>query len=995
MKAFHKFLILLALGLALNLRADTNNVAQFSGTVVDAQGNPVANANVDCYQYSSRNSVGRANLEKKQHATTDANGSFAFPAFQAYGLVLVTKAGVAPTWRTWYSAPQDSQKIVLSTPSTLAGVVADDTGRPVADVEVSVSSALNKTASDIGQPNFVFGNVTHDLFSTRTSADGRFEIDNFPADSQAALAVKIAGKALRESSSPYRYDQLPYHAGQDDITLTLDPAGSISGKVVARTTGQPLAGAMVSLQEVTQSYSGPDEEPIQSAADGSFEISDVPAGSYNVVAEFTNQPIPDWVADSVPVKVAVGAATSGVQLQAIKGGVLQVTVHDKTTHEPIAGASVNISDNSNGNRSGATGSDGITYVRSTPGDYYLNVNKQDWGLAQTQVTVTDGQTTQVSVDLAEPLKISGIVRDASGAPVAGASVMVLPNYGNGTTDSKTDAKGHYEVSWNVPSWVGQSQQDFYLVVRATAQKLAALQEISDTTTNQDVNLKPAMSLSGSVHDTKGHVVTNAAVYIMLYEENSSFTVSRQPIPVDAQGNIQVEGLPLGERYGFSIYGNGYGSAHQEMDAADPKADHHDFPPLVVKIADRKLAGRVLGENGSPAVGANVWMNGDGQPNGNAITDADGRFVFDAVCEGSVTLNANLKNASGQTQAMGGNTNVVIRMESYRPYSGGNSQTLTGTVSDPAGSPIAGIRVVVTPSFGQSPTTKTDDKGAYSVKWQAQPGMQGAKYFVIARDTEHNLAAIEAISTTTKTKDLKLGPGLTISGTVQDAKGAPLARANINLNMMAGNMGGLVEYGGIKVNSDGAFTIPALPMGQRYMVFASMSGYGQAQKNIGIAQSNTNSIQLAAFKLKAADRELAGRVLGADGKPLAGANVFINGKGQPNGNANTDENGHFEFKVCDGPVNVYAWSQSGRNNNSANVDAFGGDTNVVVKMGGQRQRRAATVANQIPLKPQPWTLAAVIAWPMAHKTGAVILLSLQVLILLGTCAGIFLFTRKQG
>ena len=152
--------------------------------------------------------------------------------------------------------------------------------------------------------------------------------------------------------------------------------------------------------------------------------------------------------------------------------------------------------------------------------------------------------------------------------------------------------------------------------------------------------------------------------------------------------------------------------------------------------------------------------------------------------------------------------------------------------------------------------KTDDKGAYSVNWQAQPNMQGAKYFAIARDIDRNLAAIEGIKTSSKSVDLRLGPALTISGTVQNADGSPLARANINLNMMAGNMGGLVEYGRIKMNSDGTFTIPALPMGQRYIVYATAEGHGSASKKISITQSSTNAIQLAPFKLKTADLELA-------------------------------------------------------------------------------------------------------------------------------------------
>ena len=999
MKTFSKIFLLPALALALNVRAATNDAAQFSGTVVDAQGSLVADAAVVLYQYPPRMSDGSYELEAKQHATTDSQGAFDFPMFHGQAVVLVTKAGLAPGWRTWYAAvPEEPQKIALGTPSALAGVVVDDAGQPVADAEVWVSAAFNKAATDFGQPDYVSGKIARELFSARTSADGKFRIGNFPADAQAGLSVKKVGKARRQTGNLFRYDQLPYHAGQEDITLTLDPAGSVVGKVVVRGAGQPLANAVVGLEPVRPGmgvFLLDGGTIIVSAADGSFQIPDVPAGSYHVVANFTNEPIADWVADPVPIKVAAGQTLSGVQIQAYKGGIVEVTVRGKDNHEPLAdvGVSVNSEDDSRG---GSTGTNGVAYFRLPPGQFSVFANKPDWSQAQTQATVTEGQTTSVTIELNAPFKVAGVVRDASGAPVAGASVGVFPNYGNERADSKTDANGHYEVSWQKPSWAGSQNQTFYLLARHLERKLAVMQEMEETTTNLDLTLKPAMSVSGRVQDTKGKAVTNLMAYVMLYRENSGFTISRQPVHSDEQGRIQMEALPMGERYGLYVSAQGYGNAQQEMDAADPKADHHDFPPLVVKIADRKLAGRVLGTNGKPAAGAQVWMNGDGQPNGNAITDADGRFAFDAVCEGAVTVSANMKGAYGSAEAMGGDTNVVIRFDARNRSLTAASQTLTGTVSDASGKPAVGAHVIVTPTWGMEDVAKTDTNGEYSVNWQAQPGMQGTKYFAIARDVERNLAAIEAIGTNKTRVDLRLGPGFSISGTVQDAKGAPLSRASINLNMMAGNMGGMVDYQAIKVNTDGIFTIPALPTGQQYMVYVTATGYGSVRKNVGKTQSQTNSIQVSPFKLQAADRLLAGQVLGTDGKPLSGVQVNINGNGQPNGFMRTDATGHFTFKVCSGPITIFAYSPSGAGrNNSANWQARGGETNVVIKMGAQQPRQEVAVEREIPLKPQPWTLNALATWPASHKTGTIILLSLQAAVLLGTGGGIFWFARKRG
>ena len=155
---------------------------------------------------------------------------------------------------------------------------------------------------------------------------------------------------------------------------------------------------------------------IISGADGSFQIPDVPAGAYQVMATFTNEPIADWVADSVPVKVAASQSVSDVQIQAYKGGVVEVTVRGKNSHEPLADAGVSVN-NGDYNRGGSTGTNGVTYFRLPPGQFNVYANKQDWSQAQTQTTVTEGQTAQVTIELGEPSKIAGIVREIGRAHV--------------------------------------------------------------------------------------------------------------------------------------------------------------------------------------------------------------------------------------------------------------------------------------------------------------------------------------------------------------------------------------------------------------------------------------------------------------------------------------------------------------------------------------------------------------------------------------------------
>jgi hypothetical protein len=346
--------------------------------------------------------------------------------------------------------------------------------------------------------------------------------------------------------------------------------------------------------------------------------------------------------------------------------------------------------------------------------------------------------------------------------------------------------------------------------------------------------------------------------------------------------------------------------------------------------------------------------------------------------------------NGNVQTSGGDTNVVIRFNANnnRIYAAA-SVTITGTVFDTLGAPAAGARVILTPAFGMnSGVAKTDDKGQYSITWQPQPGIQNIQYYLIARDLDHNLAVARRINEKETNVDLHLESGFTLSGTVQDRDGVPLNHASVNLNFMAGNYGGLVEQRPIQVDAQGAFTIAALPMGQRYSLNATANGYGSANKSLQPADTKAASLQLPPFRLKVADRPLAGQVLGTDGKPVVGAQVQINGQGQPNGNTRSDSTGHFTFKlVCEGPISIFAYMQNNGRFIQGQAQTFGGDTNVIVKLGVNQPRVAQSPRRLVPLKAQPWTLRAVANWFAGHKKTAIFLACLQLAALVGTAGGI--------
>ncbi|HZI07264.1 MAG TPA: carboxypeptidase-like regulatory domain-containing protein, partial [Archangium sp.] len=92
----------------------------------------------------------------------------------------------------------------------------------------------------------------------------------------------------------------------------------------------------------------------------------------------------------------------------------------------------------------SSGPDGLVPMRGLPsGTYSMVATHPDYLPSERQkVVVADGQTQQVTVTLEPGAVIRGEVVDTRGAPVAEASVAVLPRMAE---PAVTDARGRFEV----------------------------------------------------------------------------------------------------------------------------------------------------------------------------------------------------------------------------------------------------------------------------------------------------------------------------------------------------------------------------------------------------------------------------------------------------------------------------------------------------------------------------------------------------------------------
>ena len=918
--------------------ATSGETQKLSGNVTDAAGKPVAGATVE-YWHAPATASAVSDLELKKQLTTGADGKYEIEAATDIGFVLAGKPGLAPAWRMMIPSlleTRGDQNLVLTPPGALTGTVMDESNQPVAAADVSVAEAFGEKQADgnVRRSNILIGKPAHDMFTALTDAAGRFRIENFPTNASAIFDVKMSGKVLHSEQIIAGPESPGYRVGDTDIKLVLEPAGSIEGKIICSESNQAPPVARLALQwDQPTSFSRSGYEPVRSGADGAFRIPEVADGGYHVRAIFGTNAESEWVAEPVAVSVEAGKVTRDVQITAQRGALLEVTVLGKEDRKPMAQANVTAY-RQNSQANGLSDSNGIARLHVLPGDYQIYVMRPSAPAvsSQTTATVEAGKTNRAEIEIAEPKKITGIVRAPDGKPAAGISVQLIGGGGPNGGELKTDADGKFELEWSQRQFVGQSDSTPCVLVRDSEHNLAAAEDLDEDTTNFDLKLAPALTLAGRV-EFEGKPVTNATAALVFWPGRSGQWLQGLA-RTNTPGLYEIPALPPGRKYGVIVSAPGFGQLqnHNLEISADPGRQELDTVEL--KPANLKVSGQVLAADDNPVAGCYVNLNGNGQPNGNVRTDRQGRFTFDHVCEGMLQLSANSQSSFGNISAEAGDTNVVLRLgQNVSSSPDSKVSKLHGTVTGPDDKPVSGAQVAVFPTSNGRQWFKTGAAGEYSLTWSLQQWQlqNGNSAYLVVRDLARNLAAAEELPDDATNLNVKLKPALTLGGVVKDESGAPVSGAEVGLWFRAGNTLDSLDEQQKPAGADGRFEIKCLPADGRYTVWATAKGYGRIQQQVE-DESETNRLDLEPFVLKLANRVIAGVVLTDDDKPASGANVQINGDGQPQGQTTADSKGRFHFQVCEGMVRIIAFPQSGGVAAQESVDA--GDTNIVMHLRSQ-------------------------------------------------------------
>lgn len=937
------------------------NATEFKGTIVGADGKPVAGAVVECWQYGETLDnpyLPDPSTAKPGRATSGADGTFSFPLSSKAGLIVATKPGLAPAWQLLSPSPnapgETEAKLEMTAPGILEGTVVDEANKSVAGVEAYVLMALDNKSQGEFSGNAIFGRQARNLFSARTDSVGRFRIENFPSNAVAMLAAETPGKISRPSEEAAQdLENAGYRVGQADIKLQLELAGSVEGQVTGE-NNRPMAAQVILIPNSDHGFF-PARAPEKSGTDGVFRFSQVLAGSYNVRATFGTNNDSSWVAEPVPVTVKTGETVRGVQIKAVPGTLLEVTVLNQVDRKPQSGVHVAALQQDSPFQ-GLTDSNGVAKLYVLPGDYQVSAVQGRTLSGHADAKVEAGKTNRVEVELSDsPVgfvvgateKLSGLVQMPDGKPAAGSFVRLVST-GQGDRQVRTDANGKFELTWNPRQFEGQTDMIPCILARDPERNLAAVLEIDENATNLVLRLAPGLTLAGRV-ESNGKPVTNATANLVFWTGRSGMWL-RGLARTNTPGLFEIPALPPGRKYGVVVSAPGYGQTqNNNLDiSADP--GRQELDKVELRLANLQLAGQVLDDDDKPVARCYVSIHGNNQPNANVRTDREGRFKFANVCAGTIQLSANNQRNYGSTSAEGGDTNVVLRLGQVMGSSDSSSHKLKGTVTDADGKPLQGAQVAVFPNRGRG-WVKTGTNGEYSVSWSLESWqMRGGNPLLVVRDKARNLANVEELSEDVTNLNVKLQAALVFTGKVKKSDGSPMTTAQVGLWLKAGNSyENLDQQSSYPVNAEGRFEIKCLPPAP-YIVYASSKDFGKVQQHLE-PEYDTNHLELPDFVLKPADSVIAGQVVNDEDKPVSGVNVNLNGEGQPDGNVTTDSKGRFQFKVCKGEIRLYAYPQNGGASAQATVEA--GDTNIVMNLrsysseGRTPPRRASLRGNPLP------------------------------------------------
>jgi uncharacterized GH25 family protein len=602
------------------LTIEVDRGVTITGRVAFSDGTPVAGAMVNTRPFGSG-------------ARTDEKGTFTIrnAAVGKIMLVAMLPEQQLQSSPTEVTAPARNVVITIATPARIEGRVTDkETGQPIADFQVAFGWRDGR-----GGP---FGRPT-----PFHNEDGSFLLDNLSA---GPLRLQVAA----EGYAPGSLSDLTTEEGRTlrGVQVQLERGGKVRGRVTAG--GNAIEGAHVRFGQ-SIAMGGPGLTDAVTDDKGEYVIDGIGAGERTI--DFSKE---GFLPKHKSVAVERGKEVR-LDIELDRGRELRGRVTDKTGRA-VAGVRVNAMSTvgSGGFRPATTDADGnFTLDGLADGRYTINAMKDGYVSARQNDVMIPAQAP-LALTLDSGGTITGRVRGLSDVELAAADVIA--SAANTNSRARVNPDGTFTVR-GLPD----GRVTVFAMTRATVTRQSApkvIEVVNGSGPSVDLDFGEGISITGRV-TRSGLPVPNSMVMFMSPNLRRSGQIS-------SDGRYQVDGLTAGN-YDIQIISRG-GALYSAKYAVSGDATYD------IQIQGTSVRGRVVdAATGAPITDVNVWSQSskDRPVSYQAMTDSDGRFIFDAVTDGSLEIRASTRQpyAPG-TQTInvtaGSAPEVEFRLERAQPTS---------------------------------------------------------------------------------------------------------------------------------------------------------------------------------------------------------------------------------------------------------------------------------------------------------------------------------------
>jgi hypothetical protein len=651
--------------IALFFFVSAARAVEYSGRVVDLDGNPVKGAKVYLVQLAvEQNIVTPAQL-------SDAEGNFSITEKNelkeryAFANAVVVAEGFGVGGMRIDKGKRLLIKLREATLLTVAFV--DEEGRPVRDLNVRTQMITN--GGGISTAWFFHPPKEMPILRGQTDGNGEVRLKNCPRGGRIQLAVDDERFAhLAYDNGILLSDEESMRAGP----IVLKKGASISGRLVDE-TGKPGAGVRVAAQAISPASGG---AVGVSDAEGFYHLKQLSGGNYNleVIAKFPE--VAPWTARAQQITLAAGEQRSDVAIKLIAGGMIRGKIVAEDNGEPIPEIHVGLQGPANPKNSGAvqmtlTKADGSFALRAPAGEQYIYIAMSSapdgFKLPEKTdetVNLEDGKTVEVNFKLPRGPKIKmlrGRVVDELGKPAGECEVWVEPvvdamdrmNIGEAYM-VESAADGSFEFRRFYPHVKLRAKKDG----QATAEAVE-LKEGED----REVALKLAghvlSGVSGLVVDSAGDLLVGAK--INLTEMHGGIGSGIDWASTKADGTFKIGDLWPDGWYSVRVSSKG-GSEFKSGRLQLKPGEIFDLGKITLKGLDTFISGTVLDGNGNPAAGVQVTITGGKEtPFCQVKTDKDGKFKAPVAAGDTLNIYATLdEKVIGHQRVAAGQGEIVLR-----------------------------------------------------------------------------------------------------------------------------------------------------------------------------------------------------------------------------------------------------------------------------------------------------------------------------------------------